>query len=196
MAVSARGQVDIGGHHALGRYGWRLPSWRSATRARTSPADPGRIQHAGGHVEQLVADIRAYHLFPDAWPMERWAAELSALEREVTAAVDRSALFVALSHVAASLRDGHLAFTPAGGSINPGIAVLPVSFFNGQRAWSRDSSSKRRLADVGVESATARRSRLGSRAGARPRVWGASRPAHLASKRAGRRRIRASWDRR
>jgi hypothetical protein len=79
--------------------------------------------------EQLVTDIRAYHLFPDAWPMERWAAELPTLQREVTAAVDRSALFVALSHVAASLRDGHLAFTPAGGWTNPGVAVLPVSFF-------------------------------------------------------------------
>jgi hypothetical protein len=79
--------------------------------------------------EQLVADIRAYHLFPDAWPQERWAAELPALEREVTAAVDRSALRVALSHVADSLRDGHLAFTPAGGWADPGIAVLPVSFF-------------------------------------------------------------------
>jgi hypothetical protein len=79
--------------------------------------------------EQLVADIRAYHLFPDAWPEERWAAELPALEREVTGAVDRSALLVALSHVAGSLRDGHLAFTPTGGWTNPGIAVLPVSFF-------------------------------------------------------------------
>lgn len=79
--------------------------------------------------EKLVTDIRAYHLFPDAWPMERWAAELPALEREVMAALDRSALLVALSHVADSLRDGHLAFTPAGGWSNPGIAVLPVSFF-------------------------------------------------------------------
>jgi hypothetical protein len=79
--------------------------------------------------ERLVADIRTYHLFPDAWPKERWAAELPALEREVTGAVDRSALLVALSRLADSLRDGHLAFTPTGGWTNPGIAVLPVSFF-------------------------------------------------------------------
>jgi hypothetical protein len=79
--------------------------------------------------ERLVAEIRTYHLFSDAWPEEQWALELPALEREVTEAADRSALLVALSHVASSLRDGHLAFTPTGGWSNPGIAVLPVSFF-------------------------------------------------------------------
>ena len=78
---------------------------------------------------QLVADIRSFHLFPDVWPVERWAAEVPALEREVTGAADRSALLVALGHVSASLRDGHLAFTPTGGWINAGIAVIPVSFF-------------------------------------------------------------------
>src|SRR6187399_2458114 len=50
--------------------------------------------------ERLVADIRAYHLFPDAWPEERWVAELPALQRAVTGAVDRAALLVALSHMA------------------------------------------------------------------------------------------------
>jgi hypothetical protein len=79
--------------------------------------------------DRLVTDIRAYHLFSDAWPEEGWAAELPALAREVTGAADRSALLVALSHVANSLRDGHLAFTPSGGWTDPGIAVLPVSFF-------------------------------------------------------------------
>jgi hypothetical protein len=94
----------------------------------SSPAETERLARRD-LFEQLVADIRAYHLFSDAWPEERWAAELPALEREVIGAVDRPALLVALSHVAASLRDGHLAFTPTGGWPDPGIAVLPVSFF-------------------------------------------------------------------
>lgn len=79
--------------------------------------------------QRLVADIRKFHLFPDTWREERWTAAVPGLEREVTGAVDRRALLVALSHVADSLRDGHLAFTPTGGWTDPGIAVLPVSFF-------------------------------------------------------------------
>src|SRR4051812_26284547 len=61
-----------------------------------SPA-PGEKLARQDMFERLVADIRTYHLFPDAWPEEHWAAGLPALEREVTGAVDRSALLVALS---------------------------------------------------------------------------------------------------
>jgi hypothetical protein len=114
--------------------GAAAPTAAREARVAASPSVPGTPaaieQRARRDLfEQLVADIRAYHVFPDAWPEERWAAELPALEREVTAAGDRSALLRALSHVASSLRDGHLAFTPAGGWANPEIAVLPVSFF-------------------------------------------------------------------
>lgn len=100
--------------------------------------------------ERLVADIRAYHLFSDAWPEERWAAELAALEREVTAALDRPALLVALSHVADSLRDGHLAFTPEGGWANPGVAVLPVSFFQTGSALEPRFFVERAAPDTGL----------------------------------------------
>lgn len=80
-------------------------------------------------LQRLVADIRAVHLFSDAWPEERWLSELPALESEVLASRSRTALLIALSHLSTSLRDGHLAFTPSGGWEDPSIAVVPVTFF-------------------------------------------------------------------
>lgn len=65
--------------------------------------------------ERLIADIRASHVFSEVWPEREWERELPALQQEVSLAAERPALLRALRHLSNSLRDGHLAFTPAGG---------------------------------------------------------------------------------
>src|SRR5262245_50532631 len=69
--------------------------------ASAAPPAVGVVRKAPSETElrqamfrQLVRDIRAYHLFSDAWPEPAWSAELPRLETAVLAAPDRAALLL------------------------------------------------------------------------------------------------------
>ncbi|HTV25441.1 MAG TPA: hypothetical protein VMG12_42390 [Polyangiaceae bacterium] len=94
-----------------------------------APAPSPELQARSAMFQRLVRDIRAYHVFPEAWSEQDWSADVPRLERMVLDAPDRATLLIALSRVSGSLRDGHLGFIPTGGWPSTGIAVLPIGLF-------------------------------------------------------------------